>query len=684
MEDIVAFDFEFFEVEPGHVEDLHNHKEDMDIIDLAIRGLLDKKEKKNHPDMYINSVIEECEDIRKLLDIFPSSSSVENEEEVPISLKHSTSKKKKEKKETIKEISNWVSSLKEKYIIVKGHIQSGKSHFMICFSNVLVAMGFDVVIILRNVKADQIQFETNFHEFQEKHNKKYNKSHILVKSVTKSGNEIIKMPRVILLLGNDINMKKVQSMLKNKYVLFIDEVDAVDSGSEAKKTDTISQLKEGAYCVFGVSGTVMDPIAKEEVEKKNFITLKTPEDYKGIFNGKINLRSKIGDLVIEDKQNKFSAFKNSDLFEKTCLNEFLTEYSKKNVEIDVFGNSHPNICLVNITKCVDPMEKVQTKVGELFPEMVAIVYNGNGLTCKRGLNTLSFSKKSVSIADALQQLKEVEDKRKKINHILIFSGELAGRGISFKSVDRKWYLTDEFLLVAKDTDEPELIQKIRLCGRYQDDIPLTLFSTKKILSDLRKACFRQEEICMEIREEENDAKKIKEISEEIKISHFKMTSRSIFKDEKVKIDFEIVKEEVGLSNSVYSGKELLPSDYYEMYGLYEPSEQQRKKFEKEYEGFVVLGKGEELDETEYIRLVKMFKKWEHSGTKIANFMRNLDPQKEYTQREFRELCDENHIIPTHVCVYNYSKSKGHGKIIQKIADTYRLYPCLVKDFKIFF
>jgi len=59
-----------------------------------------------------------------------------------------------EKSRTIREM---FSSLKGRYLTVKGHIQSGKTNFMICASTLFLLSGYSVVIVLRNNKADQEQ-----------------------------------------------------------------------------------------------------------------------------------------------------------------------------------------------------------------------------------------------------------------------------------------------------------------------------------------------------------------------------------------------------------------------------------------------------------------------------------------------------------------------------------------------
>jgi hypothetical protein len=495
---------------------------------------------------------------------------------------------------------NWIHSLKGEYIIAKGHIQSGKTNFTICVSNLLIYMGFNVAIILRNNKADREQFKDNFSEFQFEHNSIYNQRPLLVSSVSKnlslaiafpsgknlslaiafpSGKKSVNMPQIFLSLGNVTNMKKTfigLSSSSRPYVVIIDEVDSIDSGGDSKKSKILYDMKKGSYCVFGVSGTVMDPIAKEKVQTKNIITLKTPSDYKGVFNNKIQLQSKVTeDFEFDEEKNKYSGLTDDNLFKNVELESFIRHYLTMS-PFNFVTKYHPRVCLVNIAKCIEPYMKAQKKICEMFPGVITIVYNGEGITVKRG-DSLSIRKTTIS-----EVLQDIKDTFSDVKHIIIFAGELAGRGISFKSKDRLWHLTDEFLIVAKKSDEPELMQKVRLCGRYQDDILLTLFTTKKIISDLRCACYRQEECVFESKKEDNKDKICKDVLTQMVFSKSKMTNRSLFKDKCVSLKLKVVNgQDDGLSSSVYEGGELLPNSFYDLYKTNRPSQEDRHKYQED-------------------------------------------------------------------------------------------------------
>ena len=645
-----------------------------------------------HPNPYVASLILKCPDLKEILDEnpfvdLPNLFIPENlpKEINPVFRERGKAyQQHKKREENLFQTINWISSLENEYIIAKGHIQSGKTNFMMCLSNLLVSIGFNVVIILRNNDADRRQFEEHFKTFQEEHNSQYEKKHLLIKANSKKMNDEKDDAKIFLILGNEINLNKVATSLEKsvrKYVVFIDEVDAIDCGGISKKSAALSFVKENAYCVFGISGTIMDAIAKEKVNIKNLITLKTPIDYKGIFNGKIFLQSRVTEhFQLDEKKNSFSGRIDDDLFENVQIESFIREYTKFS-PFETISTYHPRVCLINVSKCVEPYMKAQKKISILFPNILTLVYTGDGITRRLGIHTFSYGKRSIS-----EVLQDIKEKFPEIRHILIFAGELAGRGISFVSTDRTLHLTDEFLIVANSTDEPEIIQKIRLCGRYSDNLPLTLFSTKKVISDLRRAYFRQEEIIKCIKGSNREF--CKSAVEEMSISKTKMTNRSITKDEKAKVGFNISNgTDNGLSMDVYNGKKNLPDEYFEMYKT-NISQEDRKSYEENIQEEIDdedkkdEEEDEEEDKKENERLINtMFPRWEVADSNIAKFMHHVDPDKLYTETEIKKLCREYNITFSELLRHKRGKSKAYGKIFEKKDGGFRIRSELVESFK---
>jgi len=623
---------------------------------------------------YTQFLIDECPDLGKIIENF----SLETYKNVSVEVIGKTEKMVK--------MVKWLVSIKDQYIAVKGHIQSGKTKFITCVANFLMSIGISVVVILRNNKADCEQIYDRLRDFEKDHNSRFGKSFSIRKV---QGKKIVKKEgaQIFLTLGNHTNINKIMKTFESSsYVLFIDEVDSVDSGC-SKKSEAIDRIKKNAYCIFGVSGTIMDVIGKEPVITKNLILLTTNENYKGVFNNRIQMQTVMGGVTVVKKDAVFSGLVDANLFETAGLEQFLCEYMKRPV-FKYCSVSYPNICLVNVTDCIKPCMEAQQAIRGLFPTLTTLVYNSKGITLCNGNETQKFT---CSISDALYNMK-TNGGVEKYPHIIIFAGELAGRGISFVSKrivnDHQWHLSDEFLLVSNSTDEPELIQKIRLCGIYHTNIPLTLYSTEKTFDDLRKAYFRQEEYmnAIKLSESATICKSVVEITE---MSSYKFTSRDMVKDKNAKMCVTKVAAQVGWAHNVYKQVSLVSGEYSAMYGLHatynekmsaaerERSVDEKKKMVDDYD-----------DKTEYNRLTtKLFVEWssgKKSDTKIARFMCDLDQKKEYTDNEMEDLC-KTHSLWSNIGNMQKSpvsgKSNSYGKILQKTAIGYRLWPCLISEFE---
>jgi hypothetical protein len=487
----------------------------------------------------------------------------------------------------------WVESLKDKYTVIKGHVQSGKTNFMICASALFVSMGYSVVHLLRDRTSDRDQIHGRLLRFQEDHNKAFGQTMRVIKTAG-AGAKSVDSPQIYLALCNKPSVTKVLSIVnasKRPYILFIDEVDFVDSGDATKKYEAIQDMKKSAYCVFGVSATIMDPLGKENITSKNIILLGT-ESKHGVYKGVDRIQ-----LLEIDSNCKYTGLVDSNLFkEDEGLKAFVDEFVTRQ-PIRYVTRTHPNICLVNICRTKGPCFKAQIELGKTHPKLATIVYNGDGISFRQGRTSF---KERTTISSCLQKLKD-NGGVAKYPHIMIFAGDLAGRCISFVSEDYTWHLSDQRLLISSSCDEPELIQKIRLCGVYNDDIPLRLYTTKKTISELRKAYLRQEEIICALKSHECDesddtvVENTRTLMASMALSKAKFGRRNITKDEKADVKIKMVDgdEDGGWDVDAYKmaktkdglcvPKALPPPSFYEAYGRQAPSEAEYDEYEEEHE-----------------------------------------------------------------------------------------------------
>ncbi len=546
----------------------------------------------------------------------------------------------------------WVESLKDKYTVIKGHVQSGKTNFMICASALFVSMGYSVVHLLRDRTSDRDQIHGRLLRFQEDHNKAFGQTMRVIKTAG-AGAKSVDSPQIYLALCNKPSVTKVLSIVgssERPYILFIDEVDFVDSGDATKKYEAIQSMKKGAYCVFGVSATIMDPLGKENITSKNIILLGT-ESKHGVYKGVDRIQ-----LLEVDPKCKYTGLVDSNLFkEDEGLKEFVDEFVTRQ-PIRYAKGTYPNICLVNICRTKGPCFKAQADLGKSHPKLATIVYNGDGISFRQGRTSF---KERTTISSCLQKLKD-NGGVAKYPHIMIFAGDLAGRCISFVSEDYTWHLSDQRLLISSSCDEPELIQKIRLCGVYNDDIPLRLYATKKTISELRKAYLRQEEIICALKSHESDAivENTRTLIESMALSKEKFGRRSTTKDEKAEVKIKMIDgdEDGGWDVDAYKmaktkdglcvPKALPPPSFYEAYGKQAPSETEYDEYEEEHEDEETL---EEHKESPYIED-------DLDSVVIARINRIIIGKQTKQAMFFSSLAD------------NLEKTFSHGEIIKMLSD----------------
>ena len=476
----------------------------------------------------------------------------------------------------VRNIEDTIESWEGGYISVKGQIQSGKTNFMIRLSMLFLLSRIHVLIMVRNQNADKQQlkdrFDVSLVEFYQHFQKR-----LICNTHPSSPTE----PSVFLCLGNSAASKKMEQALRNvPYVLMFDEADLVDSGEGPKKYEFMQSLKANARCSFGISATVMDLLGKESGFPSTLLLLSTPPDYKGFM-----------DLVHVPicTESFYSGQIGSNLLEQDPgLDDFVFQFSTFSLP------SQPCIGLLNICRTKRPCYRAVQELSGRYPTIQFAIYNGDGLVSKKGRGPIIEHQGSIS-----QFLQELKDQGETSN-ILIFSGDLAGRGISFVSSDYQWHLTHERLLVAKGCDECEILQRLRLLGRYKDDLPLTLYATPSLLCDLRKAYFRQEELVANVKERMAETRSCREILAEIPMCRDKFSKRPIVKDKKSAISYTKSAKDDGWNVSVYAQHELPPTSYFMLNGMVPPDEEKRERYQSMHENDVAPKKSRVVVEGDFL------------------------------------------------------------------------------------
>jgi hypothetical protein len=402
----------------------------------------------------------------------------------------------------------------EKEQLIKGETQSGKTNAMLCAALLEVTLRKrNVIMVLRNAKCDALQLEKNVRTFQKEWDKfsescgvsQLDNPAFLTQPITSDldARTVIsdmtnmrssRCPRVFVCICNKTELEKAKSIVlfaKDKgrnFALIVDEADAlsvnrstdgINGGKNANTIDLVQELAEiHAEKAIYVTATDADILGSKRIAPGNRsrIELVPPPDYRGFKDGSIN--------IVHIGQN--------DPIKETLRKWIHEEPVMRKDEQGWI----PFIGLISLstTREKKHMNEVAENCHIQFPKkFTTIVYNGDGCTlnydgmpdevshpCRDGTNVSIYKNKpsNLQIADLLQYLKD-NDNGQFPRRIVIVSGCLASRGISFVSADYLWHLRGMLYTPGKTTPPlPDIIQKVgRLTGRNKLGAPTVYLYT---------------------------------------------------------------------------------------------------------------------------------------------------------------------------------------------------------------
>jgi hypothetical protein len=289
----------------------------------------------------------------------------------------------------------------------------------------------------------------------------------------------------------------------------------------------------------------------------------------------------------------------------------------------------------------------------------------------------SYYFKGLEIKHALQYFYDLRVMNIRVSNIAVICGDLADRGISFVSENYQWHLNQMYYVPPKNVSVSHAIQAAgRLCGKYNDNVPLALFAPENVIDNVVKGIEIQEETIE--RALKMSGRKLIDAVQTMHFNEDKIPSSKLGRVKSGKF------KKATLENPD-TGRKL--EEYLE---LLEKKKVCEFSVKKKQEANEEIRRGAELGmpEKEYLRLTtKMFPRWSKADSKIARFMHALDPEKLYTEKEMKELCKIQGMSNlNHLCNKFTGKNShnGFGNIIQKENNTYRLYSSLIQSFKQYF
>ncbi|MDC3332904.1 cell division protein ZapB [bacterium] len=383
--------------------------------------------------------------------------------------------------------------------MIRGKVQSGKSDVIcgIVAYNALVEK-ISTVVIVRNLTGDYKQLASKFEEGGSWCQWGIPVIYCCKPDTLTLGNALRgETPSLIIALAHCAQVRSLNSVLSRvnnaTFDMIVDEADdlAYKVTTQAPYISQLNRCRPRARQTYLVSATVFTMLFKDfQLTNDAVYDLQAPENYKGVTDITFNeIEFDVRNIGTRQGIQFYENFINEEMFGHA---------------IPVEGHEsehHPIIVLHKTTQ-----KRFQYEGLEVFatnPKLsdfwCTMTYNGDGIqiyheAIKSGFwndapivvggvtavvlenGILEFKK--VVIQTMLQWLRDHNEGGNTFTHICIIAGRLGDRGVNFCSTDFKWHLTHQVLYVTKTTTAASLVQSIRLCGRYNDDIPLNLYTTR--------------------------------------------------------------------------------------------------------------------------------------------------------------------------------------------------------------
>ena len=412
-------------------------------------------------------------------------------------------------------------------VLFVGKVQSGKSELLRCIGlYYLLIKKKNVVVVLLGLIGHALQFENGLKNFsgqfssfmREKGFETGEIGSLYTGDIVNHDDELVipenfeekikEKKSFNVCLANKSQLGKIREVLTDDYVLLIDEADQVNYAENAEYMKELVELRDERK-VYAITATGFEIMFREDKLKVDKIySLSTPENYKGV-------PQMIMDIIEQPPKSE----KEEEFYEKDFEKYYEKIKSHSIFRRDVYNceSDHPVISLH-----VSGMQKTEHEI--IFKKLrqygfLTLKYNGDGIdmyhkslrkletielksgkksTTEKGIHTFTYC----GIPEVLQYVKE-NGGAEKYPHIAIVCGKLANRGINFVSADFGWHLTHEYYLPSTTANCATLLQGLRLCGVYNDSIPLSLHAPRKAITKIQKSHHLQQELIDRIRREED-------------------------------------------------------------------------------------------------------------------------------------------------------------------------------------
>ena len=412
----------------------------------------------------------------------------------------------------------------QKKMIILGNVQSGKSKMMIVLATLFQSFGKSTIILLRDITIDRIQLVANLEKFAQRFKDFATTRNLLPENYTFNitcfdelapiadiRKIVTASPKasICIAIANESTMEKISSQLQGneKYVLFIDEVDLVDSKNALTRLPFLNNIKEKAELVVGVSASILGTAAEWNIDPRCIREISTPINYTGIDRIQA-IEVDTGDNTTvkgEDCENIYLAV--------PALESYLKDFAERK-NVTVCGVLEPEIDLLRISTEIAPQRAIRDEMIRKYPNVATLLCVESGIDIyhpclgSTPIKTLDNKYKSkiegkihhfsgnVDVGSALAIL---QDKGiQKITHVMCIAGKKASRSVSFSSNTgglARWHVRRMFVKLSQGTSLDEVLQIAgRVCGIFQQNLTQYIYASKTDLETIKNAYFSQQDL----------------------------------------------------------------------------------------------------------------------------------------------------------------------------------------------
>lgn len=431
---------------------------------------------------------------------------------------------------TVRRVVKYTSQTMKKNnnLIVWGYPQLGKTSLIIGLAECNIYNGRSTIIVLMPLETQKIQFAGRYLDDLKMKGLKTiffdTKTDEMEVADALSGRA---EPCVYIALGNSAQIRRLNRIIsseeKIKYDLICDECDTIGT-DYTKSGDTLFHLENNAIRNIKVSATTLTSCGNEIANGDMIVHMPKTKEYI---------------CITTINRHSFEVFDKKNILEKIpFIKEYIDESDdRKPVYIERYDTYVPNISLMNVHKQNNNQEEIFHYGIDETEKTAFILFNGKGIQFShpditkkpvkfndiygrvrrsevkfRNGTPIHSIKDGLVISDIIQWFKD-NGGVEKFPNLIIISGNLASRGISFVSKDYGKYLQDAKNNVenptigwrtqnliyhpGNDTCQPNIIQEsARICGiaPLWGDRTATLYATENTIRCVIQSYKIQEEV----------------------------------------------------------------------------------------------------------------------------------------------------------------------------------------------